>query len=201
MRRLRKLIPLLALLSGCTLTGPAKPTDFGNGIIADTFTALYHVLPASDATAKALPYWQDSFCPAAFFLKSNLPPQDASHVPAGYPMAGFGNNGGFGIIDLQTDSCLVGTVKGVEPLCVGTACTWNHNTFYVAPDDSTLLNSMNVNYANSWAGMGDTIKCYTPASMTTLPAIGGHVKVCGPFGPSTTWCGTTIQPVYWWEAL
>lgn len=189
------------LLTGCTLTGPASPNDYGNWLVSDIFTGIYYITPA--AIGDALPYKQDEVCFKAFGPKLTIPTDsNETDVPKGYPLAGYDNNGGFGIIDLKTDACIDMTVKGVEPLCVVPTCTWNHNTFYGAPDDPKYLSpDGNVNYAFSWSGMGGTIKVDTPVSMTKLPVIGQHIQACGPYGPSTTWCDSTIQPLYSWKGL
>lgn len=171
------------------------------GCEAQAYSALHRALPDAvlNQVADALPYTQDVFAPGVFFLapEPHLPPASKGSDDA---CEAVGPNAVIDTMVLEEQAALVGTVKGVEPLCEVPACTWDHQTWYIVPDDPKELNAWSGRYGQSWSGMDGTVKVRAPVAMRKLPPVGAHVVTDCAFGLDWAWGGTTCCARSWTAA-
>lgn len=149
-----------------------------------------HRLPGAARIGALLPRWPDNFTPAAFFTAPvNMPEADTltPHPP----------QSGASIIPLRLTR-LTGIVTGVEVR--PPTATWNHQTFYIKPDDPSILNSFNQNNLNeSYPGQNGNLKCCPPVTEIDLPKVGMYVAVYGTFGMDLANGWTIMEYVSTWN--
>jgi hypothetical protein len=146
-------------------------------IIHGIYWLVYQVcsrLPGAAKLGALLPRWLDTFTPAAFFTAP-------VHLPVATNIKFAVQQSGASIIPLQHLSQVRGVVTAVEVRPPN--ATWPHQTFYIKPDDPTILNSFNRNnLSESYPGMNGCLKCCTPVTDLDFPKVGQRVYVYGTFG-------------------
>ena len=157
--------------------------------------------------ANRVPYKADVYGPRGFFLPMTKLPPDVP-APDGDPLAGVPGGVSLSLLILRTYTRINGKVIFVEQRPKD--AEWQHETFYLRPDDLGILNQ----YAliadergsfdpmkNSPARRGEPILECEPEVGGKMPEVGQRVAVEGPYIIDLANGWTEVHPCRKWEVI
>jgi hypothetical protein len=163
----------------------------GDEVLYESIQAGLEPLPDAvrNRLSATMPYWADEFAPGVYFAPPPHLPPETGQSDGMWIYQVWGAQG-LHLLPLVYDARIPGTVKAVEPFNPG--YKWRHQTFYLDPDDHSLLNGYSSKMGMSWHGAENCIKCEAPPNFSALPTIGERLFVIGAFCIDLAWGWTDI---------
>ena len=164
-------------------------------LLSTLFYRAIQLLPNSllRKISASLPVWQDSFVPATWFEPMpNIPKAGIIEPTPDYYFSGDMPIM-LNLILLRSSAQVTGTITLIE--IRPKDATWDHETFRVKPDDSSILNRFSV-------GVDNCIEVETPVGTDQSKLkVGDRITVWGDYVLQTAWGYPEIHFAKAWKVL